>query len=58
MDLSKEFDTVDHQMIIAKLWGNGFYRNLIAFINSYLTKQFHRTNVNNNITTLAFGRKN
>ena len=36
MDLSKAFDTLDHDLLIAKLYAYGFGRNALRFIKSSL----------------------
>ena len=42
-DLSKAFDCIDHNLLIAKLIANGFEKRLLEFIYSYLTKRKQRT---------------
>ena len=44
-DLSKAFDCVDHNLLIAKLNAYGFEKRSLEFINSYLTKRKKRTKV-------------
>ena len=44
-DLSKAFNCIDHNLLIAKLNGYGFERQSINFMCSYLTKRKHRTNI-------------
>ena len=37
MDLSKAFDTMDHDLLIAKLYAYGFDKNSLRLIKSYLS---------------------
>ena len=46
-DLSKAFDCINHELLIAKLEAYGFGKNALKFIHSYITGRIHRTNVNN-----------
>ena len=48
MDLSKAFDTLNHDLLIAKLEAYGFSKNSLNYIQSYLRNRLQRTNVNNN----------
>ena len=50
MDLSKAFDTLNHDLLIAKLEGYGFSENSLNYIQSYLRNLLQRTNVNNNFS--------
>ena len=45
-DLSKAFDCINHELLIAKLDAYGFDKNALKFIHSYLTERKQRTNVN------------
>ena len=47
MDLSKAFDTLNHNLLLVKLNGYGFNFNAIKFNQSYLSERFQRVNVNN-----------
>ena len=46
MDLSKAFDTLNHELLIAKLHAYGFNRNLLKLINDYLSSRWQRTETN------------
>ena len=50
-DLSKAFDCINHELLIAKLDAYGFDKNSLKFIHSYLTGRKQRTNVNNFLST-------
>ena len=49
-DLSKAFDCLDHELLIAKLNAYGFDRKSLLYIYSYLTEIKHRTKVNNSFS--------
>ena len=44
-DLSKAFDCIDHNLLIAKLNAYRFEKRSLEFIHSYLTKRKQRTKV-------------
>ena len=46
MDLSKAFDCLDHELLLAKLDAYGFSKNALRFIHSYLTGRKQRVKVN------------
>ena len=46
-NLYKAFDTLNHELLLAKLNAFGFYENVIAYIKSYLSNRYQRTNINN-----------
>ena len=50
-DLSKAFDCINHELLIAKLDAYGFDKNALKFIHSYLTGRKQRTNVNTLLST-------
>ena len=50
MDLSKAFDTLNHDLILVKLEAYGFSKNSLNYIQSYLRNRLERTNVNNNFS--------
>ena len=45
MDLSKAFDTLDHDLLIAKLHAYGFEKNALRLVKSYLTDRWQRTKI-------------
>ena len=44
-DLSKAFDCLPHDLLIAKLHAYGFEKSVLTFIHSYLTDRTQRTKV-------------
>ena len=46
MDLSKAFDCLDHDLLIAKLHAYGFGRSALALIYNYLNERKQRVKVN------------
>ena len=46
MDLSKAFDTVNHELLLAKLYAYGFDRQALLLIKSYLENRWYRTKIN------------
>ena len=51
MDLSKAYDTLDHDLLIAKLHANGFGKDTLRFIKSYLSDRWQRVKVNTSYST-------
>ena len=47
MDLSKAFDCIPHNLVIAKLAAYGFDKNMILYIYSYLKRRKQCASVNN-----------
>ena len=46
MDLLKAFETINHDLLIAKLHVYGFSKEPLKLIKSYLTNSWHRTKLN------------
>ena len=46
MDLSKAFNTLNHELLIAKLSAYGFNNESLKLIQSYLTSRWKRTKIN------------
>ena len=44
MDLSKTFDTLNHNLLIAKLNTYGFSFNVIKLVQNYLSERFQKVN--------------
>ena len=57
-DLSKAFDCINHNLLIAKLNAYGFDHRSLVYISSYLSGRMHMTKVNNSFSSwaeIAFG---
>jgi hypothetical protein len=50
MDLSKAFDCMNHELLLAKLYAYGFSKNSIKTINSYLKNRWQRVKINNSFS--------
>ena len=53
MDLSKAFDTINHQLLIAKLHVYGFSKDALELILNYLSDRWQRTKINTSFSTWA-----
>ena len=51
MDLSKAFDTINHELLVAKLEAYGFEESALEIVQSYLSDRWQRTKVNNSFST-------
>ena len=51
MDLSKAFDTINHELLIAKLGAYGFDDSALHITHDYLDKRWQRTKVNTSYST-------
>ncbi len=51
MDLSKAFDCINHELLIAKLSAYGFSRSALKLIHSYLNERQQRVKVNGSFST-------
>ena len=52
-DLSKAFDCLDHELLIAKLNAYGFDKSSLTFIYSYLSERKQRTKINSSFSSWA-----
>ena len=52
-DLSKAFDCIDHELIIAKLNANGFNNSSLTFIYSYLSERKQKTKATSSFSCWA-----
>ena len=48
MDLSKLFDTINHELLIAKLHAYGFNKESLELILDYLSNKWERTKIGDN----------
>ena len=46
MDLSKAFDTINHELLIAKLHAYGFSTDVLEVLLSYLQDRWQRVKIN------------
>ena len=46
MDLSKAFDTIKHDLLIAKMNVHGFNKQSLKLLHDYLSNRWHRTKIN------------
>ena len=51
MDLSKAFDTINHDLLIAKLEAYGFSNNALLFMLSYLQNRSQKVSINSSFST-------
>ena len=51
MDLSKAFDTINHELLIAKLEAYGFEESALKIVHSYLSDRWQRTKVNTSFSS-------
>ena len=51
MALSKAFDTLNHELLIAKLEAYGFDKDALAILLSYLSERWQRTKINTSFST-------
>ena len=50
VDKGKKVDSLNHNLLLAKLNAFGFCFNAIAFVQSYLLERFQRVNIKNNFS--------
>ena len=46
-DLSKAFDCISHELLIAQLYAYGFTKNSLSLVNDYLSERKQRTKIQN-----------
>ena len=51
MDLSKALDTINHELLIAKLGAYGFDKSALTIILNYLSDRWQRTKINTSFST-------
>ena len=51
MDLSKAFDTINHQLLVAKLYAYGFEKGALTLILNYLSNRWQRTKINTSFSS-------
>ena len=51
MDLSKVFDTINHELLIAKLYAYGFSKDALKLINSYMSDCWQRTKIDKSFSS-------
>ena len=51
MDLSKAFDTINHELLITKLGAYGFEESGLTIILNYLSDRWQRTKINTSFST-------
>ena len=53
MYLSKAFDTISHDLLIAKLHADGFDKTALKLMKSYFSNRWQRTKINSSFSTWA-----
>ena len=53
MDLSKAFDTINHDLMLAKLEAYGFSNNSLQFMHNYLKNRKQRVQLNNSFSKMG-----
>ena len=51
LDLSKAFDTLNHDLLLAKLHAYGFSKKALFLIKSFLSNRWRRTKLNNSYSS-------
>ena len=51
MDLSKAFDSIDHNLLLAKLNAYGFSKSALRLIKNYLSNRWQRTKINSSFSS-------
>ena len=55
MDLSKAFDTINHELLLAKLYSYGFDIQTLRLLHSYLTDRWQRIKINQYVSSWTQG---
>ena len=53
MDLSKAFDTINHELLIAKLNAYGFSKGALKLIFSYMSDRWQRIKINKSFSSCS-----
>ena len=53
IDLQKAFDTIDHDVLLQKLYANGFSKRAVNCFKSYLSNRSFKVNLGNNVSQPA-----
>ena len=51
IDLSKAFDTINHELLIAKLYAYGFSKDSLKIISSYMSDRWQRTKIDKSFSS-------
>ena len=51
MDLSKAFDTINHELLIAKLHAYGIHKDSLKILLNYLSNRWQRTKINTDFSS-------
>ena len=51
MDLSKAFDCMNHELLLAKLYAYGFSKDALALTNSYLKNRWQRVKIHHSFSS-------
>ena len=51
MDLSKAFDIINHELLIAKLYAYGFSKDTLKLINKYMSDRWQRRKINKSFSS-------
>ena len=53
IDLQKAFDTIDHDVLLQKLYAIGFSKRTVNWFKSYLSNRSFKVNLGNNFSQPA-----
>ena len=51
MDLSKAFDTINHELLIAKLHAYGFEKSALSIVNDYLSDRWQHVKIDSSFSS-------